>query len=308
MLPADSEESPRISAVVVSFNTRDDVLRCLASLERNVSRPFEALVVDNASHDGSVAAIRATHTLAQVVSNERNVGFAAACNQGLRSARAPYVLFINSDAEVQPAAVDALAAVLDARPDAAVVGPRTVNEDGTVQVSFGPDLTLAGEFAQRRLVRGVRARDPDALRRADDASRVECEPAWVSGSCMLARRTALEQVGLFDEGFFLYEEDVDLCVRLRRAGWHIVFTPSAEVMHRLGRSMETTGARSRFEYHRSHLRFYRKHRGVLRTSLLRSWLAGRNLFRWAASLGPGQPRLDARREATGLVRLAIFGR
>jgi GT2 family glycosyltransferase len=104
---------------------------------------------------------------------------------------------------------------------------------------------------------------------------VEHEPGWVSASCLLARRTALLAVGGFDEGFFLYEEDVDLCVRVRAAGWRVVHTPAAEVVHRAGRSMAQAPEAARMAYHRSHLRYYGKHEGLLATLALRALLAGR---------------------------------
>jgi N-acetylglucosaminyl-diphospho-decaprenol L-rhamnosyltransferase len=272
-----------VSVVIVSYNTRDELLRCLRSLtpEALVS---ETLVVDNASSDGSVEAARAAFPSVRVIASQENLGFSRANNVGLAEARAPYVLVLNSDAELRPGAVEALAAVLDARPDVAVVGPRTLNADGSVQVSFGPALTLLSELRQRRLVRGVRQRDPAVLREVEAAALVEQEPAWVSASCLLARRTALDAIGGFDEGFFLYEEDVDLCVRLRAAGWSIVFTPTAEVLHHLGRSMERTPWRARLEYHRSHLRYYRKHNGWLATTALRALLLASGIFGWLASL------------------------
>jgi hypothetical protein len=307
-LPADSPDRPRFAAIVVSYNTREEVLACLGALERHAGLPFESLVVDNASADGTVEAVRAAHPAVRIIANTENAGFARACNQGMRAARAPYLLLINGDAEVRPGAVEALVGLLDARPDVAVAAPRTLNEDGTPQVSFGPDLTLAGEWRQRRRVRGVRSREPHALRRAEEASRCESEPAWVSGACFLARREAVAEVGLFDEGFFLYEEDVDLCLRLRQAGWRIVFTPAAEVVHRLGRSMRTAPERSHIEYHRSHLRFYRKHNGVLSTVALRVWMGASSLLSWLMSVGPGPARLGARKRAARLWRLAVQGR
>jgi N-acetylglucosaminyl-diphospho-decaprenol L-rhamnosyltransferase len=307
-LPADSATVPKVTAIVVAYNTRDDVLACLGALERHAGLPFEAVVVDNASADGTVAAVRAAQPAVQVIANVENVGFARACNQGIRAARASYVLLINGDAEVRPGAVEALVGLLDARPDVGVVAPRTRNEDGTPQVSFGRHLTPVGEWRQRRLVRGVRAREPRALRVAEETGSREQEPGWVSGACMLARREAVASVGLFDEGFFLYEEDVDLCLRLRCAGWRIVFTPAAEVVHRLGRSMETAPERSRLEYHRSHLRFYRKHNGVLATTALRTWMGICSAVSWLGALGPGPARLAARTRAATLGRLAILGR
>jgi N-acetylglucosaminyl-diphospho-decaprenol L-rhamnosyltransferase len=297
----------RVSVVIVSFNTRPHLLRCVASLETHVTLPLQILVVDNASDDGSAEAVRSGHPAVQVIENNANLGFAAACNRGLREARAPYVLLLNSDAEVCAGAVEGLAAVLDARADVGIVGPRTVGHDGGPQVSFGPDLTPLAEWRQRRLLRAVRERRPEAIREVEALCAREQEPAWVSGACLLARKSALEAVGGLDERFFLYEEDVDLCLRVRQAGWRILYTPGAVVMHHLGRSMEKIPALSRLEYDRSHLRFYAKHRGPGARALLHLYLAGSSAAGWIAALGPGPDRRARRRERAAALRLAIGG-
>jgi N-acetylglucosaminyl-diphospho-decaprenol L-rhamnosyltransferase len=268
-------EPARVAVVLVSYESRELVLAALDSLAAHGGLPLEVSVVDNASGDGTVAAVRQRHPRAGVVANGVNRGFAVACNQGWRALAAPLVLFLNPDAEVLPGAIPALAGVIDRRPDAGVVGPRTLNEDGTVQVSTGPDLAIASERDQRRLVAGVRAREAWALGEAEARHAVEHEPDWVSGSCLMARRSALEAVGGFDEGFFLYEEDADLCRRVRSAGFRVLFTPAAVVRHRLGRSMANVPDRARSEYDRSHLRYYRKHNGPLQTALLRLWMLAR---------------------------------
>ena len=219
-----------------------------------------------------------------------NVGFARACNQGWRASRAPHVLFLNPDAEVTPGAVETLVGLLESRPAVGAVGPRTRSADGTIQVSTGPDLTPLAELRQRRLVLGVARREPGRSREAEALHAREHEPAWVSGSCLIARRAALEAVGGFDEGFFLYEEDADLCRRLRQAGWRVVFTPAAEVRHQLGRSMSKAPRRARLEYHRSHLRYYRKHNGPPRARRCGSSSP-------AAALSSGSRRPSGRRAA-----------
>jgi hypothetical protein len=266
-------EAARVDAVLVSHESRDHVLAALDSLAAHGGVPLDVAVVDNASTDGTVAAVRERHPRARVLANAENRGFAVACNQGWRCLRGPLVLFLNPDAEVLPGAVAALAAVFDARPRAGVVGPRTLNADGTVQVSTGEDLTIASEGRQRRLVRGVREREPRALAEAERRHSREHEPDWVSGACLMARRSVLEAVGGFDEAFFLYEEDADLCRRVRAAGWSVAFTPAAVVRHRLGQSMEKAAARARAEYERSHVLYYRKHNGPIQTTLLRAWMA-----------------------------------
>ncbi len=266
-------DPPTVSAIVVSYNTGAELLRCLASLATHVRLPLEVVVVDNASRDGSPDLVRAAYPTARVIENRSNRGFSAANNEGLRASTGPQVLILNPDAEVTPGAVETLSGILDARPPVGVVGPLTRNPDGSVQVSFGPDLTPLAEWRQRRLVRGVRDRRPAALREAAARAATEHDPSWVSGSCLLARRRALESVGGFDEGFFLFEEDADLCLRLRRAGWRVLFTPAAEVRHALGRSMDQAPELARLEYDRSHVRYYRKHNGPLLSALLRTFLA-----------------------------------
>ena len=270
--------STAVAVVIVSWNSRDDLQACLQSLA-TVSLPLEVVVVDNASSDGSADAARAKAPQAMVIDAGENLGFARASNRGWCASRAPYVLFLNPDATVTPGALESLRAILEARPEVGIVGPLTHNPDGTPQISFGPDLTPLGEWRQRRLVSRVRDRDPRTLRWLEDATSREQEPAWVSGSCLLIRRTLLETLGGFDEGFFLYEEDVDLCVRARKAGARVVFTPLARVIHRLGRSMEQAATRARAEYDRSHVHFYRKHNGPLLTGLLRLQIAVRVALR-----------------------------
>jgi N-acetylglucosaminyl-diphospho-decaprenol L-rhamnosyltransferase len=308
MLASESADVPRISAVIVSYNTRDTLVACVSALEHEAMLPFEVIVVDNASGDQSAEAVVLIHPLVRVVRNADNRGFAAACNQGLRLSRAPYALLINSDAEVRAGAVETLVAVLDTQPGVALAGPRTLNAGGTVQLSFGPDLTPWNEWRQRRLVEGIRRRDPEILRVVDEQAGQDHEPAWLSGSCLLARRSALESVGLLDERFFLYEEDVDLSLRLRKAGWRLAFTAHAEVVHRLGASMEATPSRSRLEYHRSHLLFYRKHHGPLLTGLLRLWMVASGALRWIKTRGAPNDRPEDAAGALDLLRLGLRGR
>ena len=303
---APAATAPRVSAIVVSYNTRAELLRCLEALTAQAGVPLETIVVDNASTDGTVEAVRAAFPEVQVLANAENLGFARANNIGLRAARGELVLVANSDCELRPGALAALVAILEARPDVAIVGPRTVGTDGAPQVSFGPSLTPLAEWRQGRLVRGVKAGEAEALRRAETLAAQEQEPDWVSASCFLARKAALDAVGGFDESFFLYEEDVDLCVRVRAAGGRILYTPVAEVVHHLGRSMDRAPALARLEYHRSHLRFYAKHNPGAERLALRGWMAGRAILGWLGA-GPGDPGRQRRAEARALLKLALLG-
>ena len=268
---------PALAVVVVSFNSRETLGACLDSLARHANVPLEIVVVDNASGDGSADAARERTAPPRVIENPENVGFARACNQGTAATTAPFVLFLNPDAEIAAGAVEALVAALQSAPDVGVVGPLTREPDGTVQVSTGPDLTLGAERRQRRLVRGVRGREARAVAEATSRHAREHEPDWVSGACLLARREALEAVGGFDEGFFLYEEDADLCRRVRSEGWRVRFTPAATVRHQRGRSMAQVPERARLAYQRSHLLYYRKHNALPQRVGLRLLLLGRAL-------------------------------
>jgi len=296
-------DAPRVAVVIVSFEAREALLACLDSLRAHASLPIETVVVDNASTDGTGDAVRAAHPSVLVVANTENAGFARACNQGWRTSRAPLVLFLNPDAEVTPGAVETLARLLEERPEVGAAGPRTGSADGTIQVSTGPDLTPFAELWQRRLVLGVARRDAGALAEAEDLHSREHEPDWVSGSCLAARRAALAAVSGFDERFFLYEEDADLCRRLRAAGWRVVFTPAAEVRHRLGFSMAKAPRRARLEYHRSHLLYYRKHNGPLARGALRLLLAARGFGGWLHGFVSGDA--TARADGAALVRMAL---
>lgn len=294
--------SPRVSVVIVTFNSQEHVLACLAALGREAGVPHEVLLVDNASADGTLAAVRQAHPGVRVLANERNLGFACANNRALGEAQAPFVLLLNPDCELQPGALPALVGVLEARPELAAVSPLTRNGDGTPQVSFGPDLTLANEWRQRRLVNGVRARDPRALAAAEALITREQQPDWLSASCLLARAEALRAVGGFDEGYFLYEEDADLCLRLRQAGWRLLHFPGAAVVHHLGGSMSSAPSLARLEYQRSHLQYYAKHNGWFQQMGLRLVLAGSALVGWIAARDPA-----ARRLRWDLLGLALGG-
>ena len=219
--------APRsVQVVIVSYESRAALLR-LSRLPRP-PRPPAARGHGRRQRQprrlGPTPSARGTRRCS-LLENARNEGFAAACNRGWRAGDAGFVLFLNPDAEVTPGAVETLAARLAARPEIAIVGPLTRNADGSVQVSTGPDLTPWTELAQRRLVRGVERRDPSLLAEAERRHAREHEPAWVSGACLMARRDALVAVDGFDEGFFLYEEDADLCRRVGQMGGRVLFTP-----------------------------------------------------------------------------------
>jgi GT2 family glycosyltransferase len=250
-----------IQIIIVNRNTREDVLACLASLHAAWPRHLDSIVVvDNGSTDGSAHEIRSTWPRVTVIALPDNRGFGAANNVALRQSTSAYVLFLNSDTRVPAGAIDTLYERLAAR-QAVAAGPRLVDAAGRPEVSFGSMLTPATEFAQRIRVR-LAARG-GALGRSFLERRLARERLvdWVSGACLLVRRESAAAVGGFDERYFLYEEDVDLCAALRAGGGAIVFTPAATVVHLRGRSVaqEPPTPKQLSHYDRSHLAFYEKH-------------------------------------------------
>jgi GT2 family glycosyltransferase len=257
--------TPAVDIIVVNFNTREDVMACLASI---FAAPPAALgrvfVVDNASTDGSMAAIRAAWPNVDVISLDANRGFGAANNVALRRAASPLVLILNPDTIVPAGAVDRLAERLEAT-GATAAGPRLVDRNGRPEISFGSMLSPGTELLQSFRVQ-LAARDV-AFSRGYISRLVSRERAvdWVTGACLLVRRDAAVAAGFFDERYFMYEEDVDFCAALRARGGRVLFTPAAEVVHLRGRSTSGPG-----HYDRSHLAFYQKH-APRWVPLLRLW-------------------------------------
>lgn len=251
--------TPRLSVIIVNYNGREHVENCLRSLAAHPpATPHEIIVVDNASTDGSVAAAQAFGGVRVVALNE-NVGFSRGNNAGIRASTGALVLLLNNDTLVPAGALDALVAALDTHPAAAVAGPRIVDGDGHPELSFGPMISPLGELRQKVLM-GLHARSfGPASRWVERATRTEQYVDWVTGACLLVRRDAAERVGLLDERFFLYTEDVDFCASIRAAGWKVLFTPAAQIVHLRGRARLAAPQAINTAYRRSQLAFYAKH-------------------------------------------------
>ena len=263
---------PRLSIIVVTFNSRNDLEACLGSLAASPPRvSHEAVVVDNASTDGTPTCVREQWPAVQVIESGGNLGFAKACNIGIRQTAGELVLLLNPDASVPAGALDQLVARLDDRPGAAVVGPRIVGNDGRPELSFGAMVSPWSELRQALLVRGHDARVAPASRLVERMTRRSRTVDWVSGACLLARRADLEAVGGLDDRFFLYFEDVDLCASVRARGRTVFFAADVEIRHRRGASAASAPGATRSAYRASHLAFYRKYRPAW-TLLLQAYL------------------------------------
>lgn len=225
-------ETVKVSVIVISYNTREMTLECLRALADDMKgMPWELWVVDNASSDGSAEAVKETFPEARVIVNEHNAGFGAANNQAIRQAQGQYLLLVNSDAFVQPGAVEALVSHLDTHPGVAVVGPKLLNPDGSLQQScyrfpspvraWLENLWISAVCSPGSILGDYRRWQHNEQRNVD----------WVIGACMLVRAEALQSAGLFDERFFMYAEETDWQKRIRSCGWQVHFEPAAMVSH-----------------------------------------------------------------------------
>jgi GT2 family glycosyltransferase len=195
-----------------------------------------------------------------VIETGSNLGFARASNIGIRASAGRLLLLLNSDTIVPAGAVDRLAAVLEQHPEAAVVGPRLVDGNGRAELSFGSMLGPATELRQKLLFGGQVHRIPVISSFVERSTRKPHTPEWVSGACLLVRRADAEAVGLLDERYFLYAEDIDFCAAIRARGRKVLFAPTVEVVHLRGRSAAHEPAAARHAYRASQLAFYEKHR------------------------------------------------
>jgi hypothetical protein len=249
-----------LAIIIVSYNARGDLEACLSSLHDPAPRiPHEIVVVDNASTDGSSDMVRHRWPAVRVIDAGGNLGFSRATNIGIRATEGRLVLLLNSDTRVPPAAIDRLVDALDAHPDVAVTGPKLVDAAGRPEISFGRMIAPVAELRQKTL--GFLYRNgvppvPAWVRRQTSRSHF---PDWVSGACLLVRRTDAEAAGLLDERYFLYAEDVDFCATVRSRGRRVLFSPVAEVIHLRGRSVSQAPAASERLYRLSQLAFYAKH-------------------------------------------------
>jgi N-acetylglucosaminyl-diphospho-decaprenol L-rhamnosyltransferase len=300
--------SPDLSIVIVSWNVCDLLRRCLASTADEVwtakgegtpsadRRPpaTEIIVVDNASSDGSAAMVRDAFPRVHLIQNNTNLGFTAGNNQGIAAARGRVIFFLNPDAEVQRGALSHLIAFIDAHPDVGIVGPQVLFPDGQIQSSrrrFPTTATLFFEstwlehLAPRSLLTRYTMRD-----QPDDAV---LDVDWVIGAAMLARREAIDQAGGFDVGYFMYSEELDLCRRVKAAGWRVVYYPLARVIHHEGKSSEQAVPARHINFQRSKIRYAAQYHGRGVAALLRLYLL--TLFAWQLGLELGKGLLGHRR-------------
>jgi N-acetylglucosaminyl-diphospho-decaprenol L-rhamnosyltransferase len=261
--------SRNLDVVIVAYRCRELLRRCLDSLRAHpVTGKMTVHVIDNASGDGTVEMVRDSFPDVRLIAADHNLGFSAASNLGIRQGEAPYVLCLNPDTRLTEGALDTLLEVMSTRPEIGICGCRLEREDGTLdhaaKRSFPTPISSLAHFLgigrRRNAGRLAAYRAPGVTRGQVDA---------VNGAFMLCRRSALGQVGLFDEGFWMYMEDLDLCYRFAEAGWITWYEPDVTVQHmKAGSSGEVRSPRLNYAFHYGMFRFYRKHYAPRR-----SWLA-----------------------------------
>ena len=257
---------PDVSVIIVNWNGRAMLERCIESILGHPTRPtLEIIVVDNGSEDDSAAAVRSRFPGVRLIENGVNAGFAKGNNIGIEASAGRYVCLANSDILVREGSIDRLYDFIESNPGAGIVGPRVLFPDGSLQDSCRRFPTLWSELV---LASGIPMFFPKAswLRlehMTDFDHRSDREVDYLAGCFLLARRSAVERVGLLDERFFIYQEEVDWCFRFRQAGWKILFTPSAEVIHHHAASSSKDPVRFSVEQQKALRKYWNKYFGVL---------------------------------------------
>ena len=263
-LPNDmSTDSKRISIIIVNWNTRDLLLQCLRSIRENAADvAHEVVVVDNASSDGSIEAVRAEFPQARLIANRENRGFGAANNQGLAESTGDFILMLNPDTLVPEGSIRALLDFAASHEDVGIVGPRLVDADGVEQISsFGlfPSPLEAAAHALRIWRIAPRSRLARRFVVTPDQHGDWAYAGHLLGACLLVRRDLITRLGGFDEGFFLFLEETDLCFRARQQGWRCAYFTGAQFMHLGEQSMQGILHKTGGLYIRSYNLFCRKH-------------------------------------------------
>ncbi|MBM4330471.1 MAG: glycosyltransferase family 2 protein [Deltaproteobacteria bacterium] len=257
--------SPELSIIVVNFNSSAFILKCLATLkEAFAGKTHEVIVIDNHSWDESCWLIREKYPHLLLIENDKNLGYARAVNQGFRKAKGKYLLILNPDVQLLSGSIDKMTYFLEGNPEVGLLLPKLINPDGSLQLSCRTFYDFS-TFLFRRTPLGKIFPNHTIIRRhlmMDwDHGEVR-EVDWGLGACMFLRREALKGERIFDERFFLYFEDVDLCLRMKQEGWKVVYYPEAVMVHtHVRQSADGLFNYAKWEHFKSLIKFYCKHRG-----------------------------------------------
>lgn len=289
-----------VSIIIVNYNGYEHTRNALRSIV-TYSPGLEVIVVDNRSEGDDLRVLQEEYPLFRFERLMDNRGFGCANNAGAKLASGKYLFFLNNDTILSSDAPATLHSFLEERAGVAAVGPRLLNRDGTLQLSFGYDPSLWNEWKVKKLQRLSKENPSEFQRRMRPFLKSPYEVDWLTGAALMVRRSVFEDIGGFDESFFMYFEDADLCRRIRVKGWSVLYNPSTSIIHIGGASLPSVVQTIKIEYRKSQLRYYAKHRSRLSQFLLRMYLLTVFSFRQLFSIvRPGNDTT-----ATAIIRLAL---
>jgi GT2 family glycosyltransferase len=266
----NTESSRDLSVIIVNWNTKELLLNCIDSFYRSTKGlTLEIFVVDNGSRDGSVDSVRWAFPEIELIQNQRNLGFARANNEALRKNTGRYALLLNTDVILKNGAIETLAEFMDRNPGVGIAGGQLINGDGSKQNSFDNFPSLATEVLNKSLLRILFPKKYPS-KRVNYSSPIDVHS--VIGACMIVRSQAIKEVGLLDEDYFFFMEETDWCYRMKRRGWRVCHVPRAEIIHLQGKTANLVRDRAKIEYYRSLYLFFKKHKGMVQATILRSCL------------------------------------
>lgn len=252
---------PELSVVIVNWNTCGELRGCLDSVFRADPGKMEVFVIDNASGDDSVNMVRREFPQVNLIANNDNRGFGRGSNQGINAAKGRYTLLLNPDSIVKPGAFSALLEFADANPESGIIGMKILNSDGSLQYSCRHFPTLGAAIFRNTILTKFFPKNTYTVQylMTDFDHTAVSDVDWVSGAALLLRRKFIEDVGLLDERFFMYCEDVDLGYRAKQKGWKVTYFPGAVVVHARGKSSDKSPNKMIIEHHKSMYKFFKKH-------------------------------------------------
>jgi GT2 family glycosyltransferase len=278
-----------LSIIIVSWNVRKLLANCLQTIDSGRGElNLEVIVVDAGSVDGSPEMLREQFAWVNLVARSDNVGFPKGNNIGIERARGRHIMLLNPDTEVIGDALSQMVAYLNQHLDVGVVSGMLINPDGSIQSSrrrfptFGTavfESTWFEPYAPHSLIRDYYAEDLPL----DEPVDVD----WLTGASLMVRHEVIDEVGLMDEAYFMYSEELDWCRRIKDAGWRIVFLPSAEIIHHVGKSSEQAIVQRHINFNKAKLRYFRKYHGRLQADSLRFWLLLNYVGQIALEAGKG---------------------
>ena len=278
---------PNASIIILSWNVRDLLRRCLSSLPLS-DLDVEIIAVDAASADGSAEMVRAEFPGVKLITSPENLGYTRGNNLGLRTAVGRYLLILNPDTEIVGEAITQMLAYMDAHPRVGVLGPQLLNLDHTIQSTRRRFPSLATGFFESTWFQPLAPRSLlDRYFARDLTDNAAGEVDWVVGAALLVRREAYEQVGGFDEGFFMYSEEMDWCRRMKAAGWQVIYFPAARILHHEAKSSAQVPAATHIRFNTSKVRYFRKYHGALAAETLRWFLLGSFAFQLVLEFAKG---------------------